>query len=293
MTESGKSTTIRLRGLAFLPQSRSIIVSGRTTVLDPRSAKIFAALVDNFGGGIAKDELLRFGWPGQLVHENSLAKAVSKLRHAIRGSGLEIVAAYGFGYTLREIVKSEAAEIEATPVPSASPLPRTFAPRNATYAVMLGLVGVVAAIAWVRSEAGVPIRQTMPITNDPPNAVATVLWVDDHPSNNRLEVEEFRRRQIAVHLAKSTEDALGLLAMNGYDLVVSDLGRGEDRLAGLRMIEALRRRRSTTPVLIYTMRPKDIEGQAAQRRLVASAGATDLAVTPEEVRQKVIDRLLH
>ncbi len=292
--------TVRLRDLEFIPQSRSIVVNGRTTVLDQRSANVFAALVENFGEGIAKDELLRSGWPGQLVHENSLAKAVSKLRQAIGGSGLEIVAAYGFGYTLREIVKSDLsvapqpapAEEASMPV-SAAPPPRRFTTRQATFAVVVGLIGMVAAVAWVRSEAGVPIRQTMPITNDPPDAVATILWVDDHPTNNQLEVEEFRRHRIAVHLAKSTDDAMNLLAMNGYDLVLSDLGRGEDRLAGLKMTEALRRRGSRIPVFIYTVRPKDSAGQVAQRRLVAAAGASDLAVTPEEVREKVLGRLLH
>jgi DNA-binding response OmpR family regulator len=300
MTEPAQST-IRLRDLEYVSQSRTIVVDGRTTVLDTRSANVFAALVDKFGQGIAKDELLRFGWPGQLVHENSLAKAVSKLRQAISGSGLEIVAAYGFGYTLREIVKAdvsdaradEDASVAAAPAPDAGARPRAFTRTQAAFGVLLGLVGIVTAVAWVRSDASVPIRQTMPITNDPPNAVATILWVDDHPSNNELEVEEFRRRRIAVHLAKSTEDAMNLLNMNGYDLVVSDLGRGEDRLAGLRMTEALRQRGSKVPVFIYTLRAKDKTGQVAQRRLVASAGANDLAVTPEEVRAKVLGRLLH
>jgi DNA-binding response OmpR family regulator len=299
MTEPAQST-IRLRDLEYVPQSRTIVLDGRTTVLDARSANVFAALVDKFGQGIAKDELLRFGWPGQLVHENSLAKAVSKLRQAISGSGLEIVAAYGFGYTLREIVKAdvsdaradEDASVGAAPALDAGARPRAFTRTQAAFGVLLGLVAIVTAVAWVRSDASVPIRQTMPITNDPPNAVATILWVDDHPSNNELEVEEFRRRRIAVHLAKSTEDAMNLLNMNGYDLVVSDLGRGEDRLAGLRMTEALRQRGLTIPVFIYTMRPNETAGQIAQRRLVASAGASDLAVTPEEVRAKVLGRVL-
>ena len=129
------------------------------------------------------------------------------------------------------------------------------------------------------------------MTNDPPNAVATILWVDDHPANNEREVEEFRRKRIAVHLAKSTDDAMKLLAMHRYELVVSDLGRGEDRLAGIKMADILRDRGSSVPIIIYTMRPADKAGQIAQRELVKSAGVNDLAVTPQEVRQKVLNRV--
>ena len=52
----------------------------------------------------------------------------------------------------------------------------------------------------------------------------------------------------------------------------------------------MKKRDIRVPVLIYTMRPEDPAGQAAQRKMVALAGASDLAVTPREVRNKVIGR---
>jgi len=293
MTEPAKSPTVRLAGLEFNRQARSIAVNDRTTVLDSRSTNVFAALVDHLGEGVGKDELLRAGWPGQLVHENSLAKAVSKLRQAIGGSGLEIVVAYGFGYTLREIVES-AATAGTREKPEAIALVEQPQSRHGSRA-LVGLLVValvtLGALAWVGPESGVSIRENPPVTNDPPDAVATILWVDDHPVNNEREVEEFRRKRIAVHLAKSTDDAMKLLAMNRYELVVSDLGRGEDRLAGIKMADLLRDQGSSVPIIIYTIRPADRAGQIAQRRLVQSAGVNDLAVTPQEVRQKVLNRV--
>jgi DNA-binding NtrC family response regulator len=142
-----------------------------------------------------------------------------------------------------------------------------------------------------RSGSTVPIRQTLPITNDASDAVATILWVDDHPSNNALEVEALRRNRVAVHLAESTDDALKLLAFNRYRLVVSDLGRGEDRLAGLRMIGAMKQRRMTVPVLIYTVRPKGANGLDTLRRLATESGAAGVAVTPQEVRADISRQL--
>jgi DNA-binding NtrC family response regulator len=155
--------------------------------------------------------------------------------------------------------------------------------------VFLSAVGITGAFA--PAQQAVPIRTAPPLTHDAPDALATILWVDDHPSNNRLEIAAFKQHRIAVHLAESTEDALKLVAMNRYALLISDLGRGDDRLAGLKMIEAMQNRGMTVPVIIYTMRPKDRAGQEAQRRMVADAGAIDLALTPQEVRAKVLKRL--
>lgn len=294
MSEKAQNPVLRVRELEFDPRSNLIIVRGQRTFLDPRSSNVFSTLAERFGECVGKDELLRLGWPGQLVHENSLAKAISKLRGVIRGSGVEIVAAYGLGYILREAGDesgSDGVEVVEEPRPEASVAQITRGARR-NLGVLAGILLCASAGFYVlgRSEAETPIRQTRPITNDAPDAVATILWVDDHPSNNRLEVAEFRKRRLAVHLAKSTDDAMNLLAMNHYELVISDLGRGEDRLAGIRMIGAMKKRDIRVPVLIYTMRPEDPAGQAAQRKLVALAGASDLAVTPREVRDKVLGR---
>jgi CheY-like chemotaxis protein len=225
-----------------------------------------------------------------------LAKAISKLRRALGGSDLEIVAAYGVGYILRD-------NIDLSPqipeVPRGHPPANTTKPLRPRYSVaavaaatFLVLLATAAAImAFSASQQAVANRNTPPITHDAADAVATILWVDDHPSNNRLEIADLKQRHIAVHLAESTEDALKLVAMNRYPLLISDLGRGEDRLAGLKMIEAMRQRGITVPVIIYTIRPKDRAGQEAQRRLVADAGAVELAVTPEQVRAGVLERL--
>ncbi|MCW3798463.1 winged helix-turn-helix domain-containing protein [Sphingomonas sp. BN140010] len=292
-----EGTSLRLLDLEFDPHVRSMSVSGQRTVLDRRSWSVFAALAKRLGECVSKEELLRAAWPHQLVHENSLAKAISKLRRTISGSGLEIVAAYGVGYILREAARDQAPALEnEEPVGPARSVAKSIRSRCSTSAVVVAaLLVILSAVgitgAFAPAQRAVPIRTAPPLTHDAPNAVATILWVDDHPSNNRLEIAAFKQHRIAVHLAGSTEDALKLVAMNRYALLISDLGRGDDRLAGLRMIEAMQDRRMMVPVIIYTMRPKDRAGQEAQRRMVTAAGAIDLAVTPQEVRAKVLKRL--
>jgi len=296
MISDNGATPLRLLDLEFDPHVRSISVSGQRTTLDSRSSSVFAALAKRLGECVSKEDLLRAAWPKQLVHENSLAKAISKLRRAISGSGLEIVAEYGVGYVLREAARYQAPVVGNTgafePSRSAAKSIRsrylTSAVVVAALLVILSAVGITEAFA--PAQRAVPIRTAPPLTHDAPDAVATILWVDDHPSNNRLEIAAFKQHRIAVHLAGSTEDALKLVAMNRYALLISDLGRGDDRLAGLKMIEAMRSRGITIPVIIYTVRPKDRAGREAQRRMVAAAGAIDLAVTPQDVRAKVLKR---
>ena len=94
MSDIVGSADFRIRALEFDPQTRVVQVPGRRTVLDARSSRVLEALSNSFGDCVAKDDLMRAGWPTQLVHENSLAKAISKLRRAIDGSGVEIAAVY-------------------------------------------------------------------------------------------------------------------------------------------------------------------------------------------------------
>lgn len=282
---SGRSdpSVLGRHNIAFNLGQRTLVLSGVEVHLDSRSALVFQALLEHFGEVVSKDALLAWAWSGRLVHENSLAKAISRLRAILRETGLEIRASYRFGYVLCETSTNDIAVVASDPPVQEIRrvrLRRVLAP----LALLLTTAGVVAATSGSLDD--VPIRTTPPKTNDPANAVATLLWVDDHPDNNLLEVEYFKRRKIAVHLAVNTEDALKLLAMNRYDLVISDLGRGPDRLAGLTLVEALRQKGNRTPFMIYTLRAETREGQQAQRRLVAESGATALAVTPVEVRTK-------
>ncbi|GLR46690.1 response regulator [Sphingomonas astaxanthinifaciens] len=270
----------------FDPAIPAISVGDRTTLLDSRAAAIFALLQARAGERVGKDELLSAAWPNQVVHENSLAKAISKLRRALAGSGLEIAPIYGVGYCLRA-----APSPEANPIAGAAASAGDRASRWPLWAAIAILSLVLAATLVLRLPSATALRTTPPATHDPPGAIATILWVDDHPANNRAEVALFRQRRIAVHLAETSEDAMRLVAMNDYRLVISDLGRGEDRLAGLKLTQALRERGAEVPIIIYTIRPSAPERQAAQRRMIAEAGASDLALTPSEVREKVLGRV--
>lgn len=84
-------------------------VGGEAVPLDRSGYDVLLALLRHAGEVVTKDELLEAGWPGRVVSENSLAKAVGRLRQALAGDGARIRVVHGYGYRLAAEVAFEAA----------------------------------------------------------------------------------------------------------------------------------------------------------------------------------------
>ncbi|HEY6816887.1 MAG TPA: winged helix-turn-helix domain-containing protein [Croceibacterium sp.] len=270
-----------------------MLIDGRTVELDRNCAAILGVLLQEAGRDVAKERLLVAGWPDRIVHENSLAKAISRLRQALGSQSTALESAYGVGYRLKVDARRPAppADEPVTAIEPEPAGPRRRLPALLAAAALLGAAGLVTTYFWTGHESGAEasFRTTPPVIADAPDAIGRLLWVDDHPQNNIYEERFFEERRIAVHTVTGSADALALLAMYDYAVVVSDMGRGEDRLAGIRLVEQMRARGDRTPFVIYTLRPDGEDAQQAQRRLVAEAGAQGVAVTPEEVRSVILN----
>jgi CheY-like chemotaxis protein len=83
----------------------------------------------------------------------------------------------------------------------------------------------------------------------------SILWVDDHPENNAMLAESWRREGIYVEVARSTDEALRLLGSRQYGLIISDVGRRESDTevpdAGLRLLTKVRASDTATPFVLY------------------------------------------
>jgi non-specific serine/threonine protein kinase len=79
-------------------------VAGNPVELDRSSYDILLALLRHAGEVVTKDELLEAGWPGRVVSENSLAKAVSRLRQALGDDAGSLRVVHGYGYRLAAAV---------------------------------------------------------------------------------------------------------------------------------------------------------------------------------------------
>ena len=121
-----------------------------------------------------------------------------------------------------------------------------------------------------------------------------VLWVDDHPAGNRLEVAALNKLQIEIVTALGTAEALQRIDDDAepFDLVISDWERpGEGERAGLVLLERLRAAGHLLPVVYY----HGAYGSPVQRVLrVARAtqarlhGAVGEAVLPDELMALVL-----
>jgi len=288
-------TARRFGDCEFDEASGSLRVAGRPVEIDRPCRAILAVLLDNAGTDVGKQRLLAAGWPDRTVQENSLAQAIARLRRMLGTQGDKLQTIYGIGYKLDVAVRASGSTGGGTVAAAPTPPPGAGVPRRALVLGAIALAGLAAiAAAYLldpsRSGAEDQFRATPPIIGDAPDAIGKVLWVDDHPQNNALEKRLFEERRIAVHPVESSTDALRLLAMYDYDVVISDMGRGDDRLAGVRLVEAMRKSGDDTPFVIYTIRPDGEEQQRAQRRMVAAAGAQGVAVTPEEIRSTILRR---
>jgi CheY-like chemotaxis protein len=112
----------------------------------------------------------------------------------------------------------------------------------------------------------------------------TVLWVDDNPEANTMELAKLRDDGVEVLLARSTAEAMDVLSLRrGVSAIVTDLGRSEDgefrSHAGLALLRQLGEAELDQPVLVYTSsRRVELDRQDA-----LDAGATVVTSSPTEL----------
>lgn len=115
-----------------------------------------------------------------------------------------------------------------------------------------------------------------------------VLWVDERPSNNRLESAALAKLQIEVVQVTDTEAALERIASDpeAFDLVLSDWHRPERTegapSAGIHLLRALRARHLAMPVVFYHG-SFDARKRQELHQLALAEGAYGEAVMPDEL----------
>jgi CheY-like chemotaxis protein len=131
---------------------------------------------------------------------------------------------------------------------------------------------------------------------------AEILWVDDHPSNNRNEARMLRAFGAVITFASSTEEAIealrdGFAQRDPFAVVVSDISRDTilptpgaeaaqaktDPVAGLKMLDEFKAAGLDVPVIFYIGRPEKDKG--------VPGGAFGLTNRPDELLQLVLDAL--
>jgi CheY-like chemotaxis protein len=81
-----------------------------------------------------------------------------------------------------------------------------------------------------------------------------ILWVDDLPSNNKPVIHLFQRKNIRFDIAFNTEQGIELFIDNKYDLIITDMKRGSEPDAGLKLIKQVKQldTANITPIVVFT-----------------------------------------
>ncbi len=116
---------------------------------------------------------------------------------------------------------------------------------------------------------------------------ASILWVDDEPSNNTYERNALEALGVRFTICIDTREAMKQVRIRQFNLVLSDMGRGEDRQAGYKLLEQLREQDIITPFIIYAR-----GGNKAENKIEAqSRGAFTSVAGPQKLFKAVVDAI--
>lgn len=109
-----------------------------------------------------------------------------------------------------------------------------------------------------------------------------MLWVDDNPYNNALEMSLLRRLGVDIIQRQDNDSALGFLRSHGAscDIVISDIDR-DGTPTGIELLEAYREEGYDMPFVFYV--------SVVDPNLPIPLGAFGLTNRPDELLHLVVD----
>ena len=229
-------------GVELDEREQRLTVRGVVVPLDRSGYDLLLCLVQRAGDVVSKDELLRVGWPGRVVTENSLAKAIGRLRQAIDdadGERLRVV--HGYGYRLVADVRA-ATTSDSSPLPHEGVLPDSAAaipvrtgskPRRWWTPLLVGLVLVFAAVGIVhvgwqssRPAAAVPREVAAPAAT---SSIAVLPFLDLSEAHDQAYFSDGLADQLLDSLARLPQihvvSRTSSFAFRGKEIDLPTIGR--------------------------------------------------------------------
>jgi len=115
-----------------------------------------------------------------------------------------------------------------------------------------------------------------------------ILWVDDFPSNNKSIIDIYKNIGVQFDIAIDNESAFEFLKKNHYNLVISDMGRHSDNMAGISLIKNIKQMSITPkPPLVLYASEKSISMYGSLARaegaLYVTSSAKDLVMAINQI----------
>jgi len=174
---------------------------GVPVVVDRNSYRVLLHLVEHAGEDVRKEDLLRVGWPGRVVSENSLAKAIGKLRQALgddKAALIQVVQGYGYRLTEAAEALASATPLAAGPsTASASVRKRSIPWGPAIFGMLILLLALLALSYALRPHIEARLAKTSTLR---PNTGEDVVAVLPFRSLDRDDPLDLFADGIANHL---------------------------------------------------------------------------------------------
>ena len=115
-----------------------------------------------------------------------------------------------------------------------------------------------------------------------------ILWVDDFPSNNKSIMDIYKNLGVQFDIAIDNESAYELLKKYKYNLVISDMGRHSQNMAGIFLLKNINQISiNTKPPVIFYASEKSISMYGSLARgegaLYATSSAKDLVMAINQI----------
>ena len=153
----GSPVCWRFAHVCFDELQAKLSVHGIDVTLERSGSALLSHLLRHAGEVVHKDTLLEVGWSGRIVAENTLAKAISRLRHALDDEDCKLLrVVHGYGYRLaaqvERIQPDSQPETDPQPTlqamqPAPTPVEAPRPARNWRYGAVKVLVACVVLVA--------------------------------------------------------------------------------------------------------------------------------------------------
>jgi len=263
-----------------------ILVKGKLVAVDARIVRLLSLLVTHYPKACSQDQVLKAIWPTTVVSEWSVSRLVADCRRFFKqhGYGGQVIQTLrGEGYRLDPALFADIKKVDQAQngAETESVRPQKIQDKGLVLRAALLLLISVPLIGYLSHAyfqqraptAGLPL-----IIGENADARGRVLWIDDNPSNNLLEKAYLEQQGIAVYTVDNSKDALTLLSLYNYQAIISDMGRDDDPLAGVRLLETFRAKNKHTPFFIYSIMPSP-----QKQQLIADIGGQGVATQPSEL----------
>ncbi|MBU3002143.1 response regulator [Paraglaciecola arctica] len=264
--------------------SKQLSIHNKVVKADQRLPDLFIELVNHYPNHCSKSALIETLWPDTVVSDWSISKLVSEARQLFKQYGYQqevIQTLHGRGYRLASDLGDQIVKIEAQPVQTKikhTPALPFMMSTQGKWTLFAGLM-LICGVAWLLvSNQPQPLQKSEPV-----DSIGRLLWVDDNPHNNLTEKRYLEKQNITVYQVNSTEEALTSLELYEFDVIISDMGRDGEVLAGLNLLKSLREKNNHTPFLFYT-----IVLTQTQQNIIEQYQGQGVAVEAQKLYQLVL-----